>query len=76
MQVRVICKDGSGGSVADYDLNDFIRTSKASAFLCPVSNEWVEIGHGFCDNCSLRHLTSADDSRECVIHRLEKVVNN
>lgn len=72
MQVRVICKDGSWGSVEDCDLNDFIRTGKATAFYCPLSNEWVNVGHGFCEDCQIKHLTPPEDSHECIFHWQQK----
>jgi len=76
MKVRVIGTDGSWGSVEGCYVNDFIRTGKVTAFYCSLSNEWVNVGHGFCEDCQIWHLAPPEDFHECVFHLQEKSENS
>ena len=73
--IRVICKFGRWGSSEDYDLANFISAGNVTAFFCPLSNDWVNVGHGFCEDCRIKHLTQPDDSHACVFHRQLKCEN-
>ncbi len=65
MLVRVICKDGSCGSIEGCNMNDFIRTGKIAAFFCPHSSAWVDVGHGLCADCRMKH---PGDCHTCFVH--------
>jgi len=69
MKVRVICKCGSIGSVEHFDLNDFIRVGRVTAFFCPLSMEWVDAGHGFCVECRIKHRSPAGNYHTCLFNR-------
>jgi hypothetical protein len=74
MLIRVISKDGSWGEIEDNYLYDFIGSGEIVAFFCKASNEWVDTGCGFCDNCNIKHLASTDESHACFLHRPQKSV--
>jgi hypothetical protein len=68
MLVRVICKDGSCGSMEDYDLNDFIRTGNVATFFCQHSNEWVDVAYG-CEIYKIRYLMPTGNFHTCFLQQ-------
>ncbi len=74
MLVRVICKDGRWGSFEDCDLVNYINTGNVAAFFCPHSNEWIDVGDGFCLDCSIKHLMPTGNFHTCFFSRQQEYV--